>query len=184
MPRSSCVRAASGGRNPASGGSACGVRGGVHWRGRSAENGQPPLPAPERALSWSYRPPVSLGPRRRCALRPFPVWRRPRPRGRGLRPPEQSTDNARRSRRVDAIRTQRTDSVGPPPKHLGFRFLPGGPIRLGRGRLDGAVAAQTPLKDGQGSYQVAYKERDRYLRILEAYMALRKAAEPSQPNAK
>ena len=57
--------------------------------------------------------------------------------------------------------------------------MPGGPIRVGRGRLDGAVAAQTPVKDGRGSYQLAYKERDRYLRILEAYMALREAAEPS-----
>ena len=57
--------------------------------------------------------------------------------------------------------------------------MPGALVRVGRGRLDGAVAAQTPFKDGQGSYQLAYKERDRYLRILEAYMALRKALEPS-----
>ena len=95
-----------------------------------------------------------------------------------VEPPEQSTDNPHCSRGVDATRTRPTDSGDPPPEHQGFQFLPGAPVRVGRGRLDGAVAAQTPLRDGQGSYQLAYKERDRYLRILEAYTALRIAAEP------
>ena len=92
-------------------------------------------------------------------------------------PPEQPTDNPGRSRGVDATRTRPTNSAGPPPRHQGFQFSPGGPAGVGRGRLDGAVAAQTPAEDGHGSYQFAYKERDRYLRILEAYTALRKPAE-------
>ena len=96
-----------------------------------------------------------------------------------VEPPEQSTDNPGRSRGVDATRTRPTNSAGPPPKQQSFQFSPGGPIRVCRGRLDGAVAAQTPAEDGQGSYQLAYKERDRYLRILEAYIALWEAAEPS-----
>ena len=34
-------------------------------------------------------------------------------------------------------------------------------------------------EDGHGSYQVACKERDRYLRILGGYTALRKAVRPT-----
>ena len=94
-------------------------------------------------------------------------------------PPEQSTDNPRRSRGVDAARTRPVNWGGPPPRHQGFQFSPGAPPPFARGRLDGAVAAQTPAEDGQGSYQLAYKERDRYLSILGPNIALREAAEPS-----
>ena len=96
--------------------------------------------------------------------------------------------SASRARRQEAAGTvgcrvattgDATSSAGPPPPHEGFQFSPGAPIRFGRGRPDGAVAAQTPFKDGHGSYQLAYKERDRYLRILEAYTALREAVEQS-----
>ena len=95
-----------------------------------------------------------------------------------VEPPEQPTDNPGHSRGVDATWTRSTNSAGRPPKHQAFQFSPGAAVHFGRGRPDGVVAAQTPLKDGQGSYQLAYKERDRYLRTLEAYMALRIAGQP------
>ena len=95
-----------------------------------------------------------------------------------VEPPEQPTDNPRRSRGVDATRASLIDSASPSPKHQGFQISSGGPARIGRWRLGGSVAAQMPAEDGQGSYQLACKEGDRYLRILEAYMALRKARQP------